>query len=157
MTDLLIFLDIDGVLNSENTNYVPDEAPLDPVNIDPFNRLVAATEARIVISSTWRFFTDIHGLREYFHEAGIGGELIDVTPDLKGYDPPTQIEITRGEEINSWLRQREQDGNPVPEHSFVILDDCNDMEPYLERLVQTDFATGLTDEDVDRAIELLKK
>lgn len=40
--------------------------------------------------------------------------------------------------------------------SFVILDDNDDMEPFMDRLVQTSWFAGLTQEDVKKAIKILK-
>ena len=57
--------------------------------------------------------------------------------------------MSRGREIQLWLQQH-------PEvDSFVILDDDADMDNLIDRLVQTEIETGLTEQDADRAIELL--
>jgi hypothetical protein len=39
---------------------------------------------------------------------------------------------------------------------IVILDDNDDMAHLLDRLVKTSDRTGLTDDDVDRAVSMLK-
>lgn len=40
--------------------------------------------------------------------------------------------------------------------SFVILDDDSDMEPHMDKLVKTDYRKGLQDEEVQKAIRILK-
>jgi len=59
---------------------------------------------------------------------------------------------SRGEEIKSWLDEY-KDQNI---ESFVIIDDCNDMDPYMDHLVQTDHKIGLQDQDVEKAIKILE-
>jgi hypothetical protein len=39
--------------------------------------------------------------------------------------------------------------------SFVILDDDSDLEPYMNRAVIVNGEVGLTEADVDKAIEIL--
>lgn len=157
MNPPLIFLDIDGVLNSDNTDFDPHTAPLDPLNIESFNRIIAVTGAKIVVTSTWRFFTSLENIASYFAEASIQGEIIGMTPDLRaGDDAPIEIEYTRGEEIFRWLKEQ---GAVDPENCgerFVILDDRGDIEPFLDRHIMTSGQIGLTDADADRAIGMLQ-
>jgi hypothetical protein len=157
MNPPLIFLDIDGVLNSDNTDFDPDTAPLDPLNIGPFNRIIAATGAKIVVTSTWRFFTSLENIASYFAEASIEGEIIGMTPDLRGGDdPPIEIEYTRGEEIYEWLKKQGEEDPENCGRRFVILDDRCDIEPFLDRHIMTRSRSGLVDAEADRAIEMLQ-
>lgn len=158
MNHSLLFLDIDGVLNSENTNFGIYEEPLDPVNIEPFNRIIAVAAPRIVISSTWRFFWSVDSLRDSFREAGIRGEIIGATPSL--HDPmdeaaAAEFEITRGQEIFAWFKEESGRDPHQPDCRFVILDDRTDLEPYLDQLVLTRMSEGLTESHADRVIEML--
>jgi hypothetical protein len=81
-----------------------------------------------------------------FEPFGLFGKVIDVTPMLPG-------DFVRGREIEQWLN------GPHPKSfdikSFVIIDDDRDMEPFMDRLVQTDTHKGLTKETADQAILLL--
>ena len=52
MASPLLFLDIDGVLNSYQSDFAQGETPLDPENIACFNRIIAATGAEIVVTSS---------------------------------------------------------------------------------------------------------
>jgi hypothetical protein len=174
----VIFLDIDGVLNSES--YVlkleakhrqlghTDPAPrcdcfklyrqIDPDAIARLNRLVAVTEAKIVISSTWRKLFDPPELRRTLEEHGLVAEIVGETPD--GANDPelraslrddqlAQHRVFRGNEIDHWLKRH-------PEvDRFVILDDGSDMLMHKNRLVQTDCEDGLCDEHVNFAIHVL--
>lgn len=156
MKTRLIFLDINGVLNSDKTDLGPDAAPLDPVNIAPFNRIIEATGAKLVITSDWRFSLSRESIASHFEEAAIRGEIIGMVPDLRGYDPPIDIEVTRGEEIESWLEKSGRTDAEKSDWRFVILDGTSDVEPYGDRHVKTRTEMGLTEADVDRVIAMLQ-
>jgi len=160
MTRPLLFLDIDGVLNSLATDFSPDGAPLDAVNIEPFNRIVSEVNPQIVITSTWRMYWSLEDIRGFFDEAGILGEIIAATPVLFHQEAdgrPAETEFTRGEEIFSWFRAQEGVDPLYPPAPFVVLDDRTDLDPYFHRLVQTRMSCGLTSEDADRVIALLRE
>ncbi len=57
----VIFLDIDGVLNSHRTAAAyrePLMRKLDPVSVKLLHRIVSKADAKLVISSTWRLDPD---------------------------------------------------------------------------------------------------
>jgi len=149
----IIFLDIDGVLNSaafahEHTEHWERLAgsAVDPVACQRLNRLIAATNVKVVISSSWRILLSIVEIERILRAGGCDFEIIGVTPRLG---------TRRGNEIQRWLNECEKSGNWRVE-SFVIFDDDADMEHLLPRLVQTDWDFGLQDVHVDRAIAILK-
>jgi len=167
----ILFLDVDGVLNSERFNRTLEEQhrqlghhevcecfklarQIDPEAVVRLNRLVAETGAKIVISSSWRKLFDPPELHRILGEHGLVAEIVGETPD--GQDEPEMLamygpydRIFRGHEIDYWLRQH-------PEvDRFVILDDCADMEMHRNRLVQTDCEEGLLDEHVELAIRVM--
>jgi hypothetical protein len=167
----VIFLDVDGVLNSESYMLKLAEEhrqlgphatcdcfklhrQIDPDAIARLNHLVSVTEAKIVISSTWRKLFDPPDLRRTLEEHGLVAEIVGQTPD--GHDEPEMLEvyghlerIYRGYEIDFWLKKH-------PEvDRFVILDDGSDMMMHGNRLVQTDCEDGLCDEHVDLATRVL--
>lgn len=156
----LIFLDINGVLNSETTDFGPDVAPLDPVNIAPFNRIIEATSAKVVITSDWRFSLSLESIASLFEEASIRGEIIDMFPVLFpvlfGDDPPIDIEVDRGEEIESWLEESGRTDNGKSDWQFVILDETSDVVLHSDRHVKTRPDLGLTEADADRVIAMLQ-
>lgn len=150
----VIFLDIDGVLNEDTT---PTRTKSRLIFIDQdkllrLKRIVEATQAKIVLSSTWRYDRDdarYNGdyleLQEAFRDVGL--EFYD-------YTPVDAIGIRRGMEIKAWLGLHRGDVE-----RFIILDDeLYDFEErgLLPRLVKTEFGVGgLTEAHVQEAIEML--
>lgn len=153
MNTRVVFLDLDGVLNSDawfdarelravNTTYLTYN--IDPVALARLNRLCATTGAYLVFASTWRHGYSLRRLNREFTRAGCTARFIGKTPDLPN--------APRGLEIARWLADYH-----APICAFVILDDGADMGDLQPRLVQTDHQVGLLDTDVDRAIALLKE
>ena len=150
----IIFCDIDGVLNEDRT---PSRTKSRVIFIDEekllrLKRIVDATGAKIVLSSTWRYDRDdpkYNGdfleLREAFHNVGL---------DFYDYTPVDAMGIRRGMEIRAWLGLHRGAVD-----RFIILDDeLFDFEErgLLPRLIKTDFAYGgLTEELAQEAIDLL--
>jgi hypothetical protein len=125
----VIFLDIDGVLNCKRTPN-PRKLPyvVDPPLLDRFKRLVAAAQAEVVLSSTWRY--DPAGL---FSAQRWGIPFKDVIPDLP--------DRTRRDEICVWLEKH-------PDVTrFAVIDDEDDELDELP-LFQPSAATGLSEEIV---------
>lgn len=156
----VLFLDIDGVLNSEKYFLSLKEEhmlkmPLDHRCVERVKRIVDETGAKIVISSSWRTGWDKDPARNMEE-----GRLLDEIFQEHGlsiYDKtPVSPQRKRPLEIKEWLEQCDQ-----KVHRFVILDDC-DFHWKDYRLhghwVATDFASsGLTDEKADEVIALFKK
>ena len=153
----IVFLDFDGVMNS--FDWVQTQAgvrnglhTIDPGAVRRLQRIIDATGAYIVISSSWRYAHSLNDLQKILREAGLNDQsfsrfevrshlVIDVTPNsMDGF---------RSREIQRWL-----DRNPT--HRFVILDDSHDAD-IDGHFVQTTWEHGLQDEHVDRAIEILNR
>ena len=157
MSNRVIFLDIDGVLNSgrwyyERGGYVPRDADmsaeLDPSAIQCLNRIIDQTGAKVCISSSWRILEDEceANIAEMLAKRGFVGEVIGRTPIYRGKCP----EMTRrGLEIQAWIEASS------PFDSICILDDSSDMAHLMPWLVQTTWAHGLTDEHVPCAVRML--
>ncbi len=150
----IIFLDIDGVLNSDEyfRKRTKKDSILDHLDIEiarKLQKIVDATDAKIVLSSTWRF-NYYDKLKEWFKENNFTIEIIDKTK--RGCS-----DCVRGNEIRSWLKENVKQGGPeVEKVNYVILDDDNDMLLWQkDYFINTDNKYGLTDSDVDKAIELL--
>lgn len=154
----VIFLDIDGVLNSriyDRKRNWSEQTDIDETRLPLVKEIVDATGAKIVLSSTWREHwnmdpdkCDADGV--YINEtfAKYGLEIYDKTPDLG-------INFDRPDEIEAWL-------NSVQEHieSFVIIDDYRYTWGKLSNnFVKTNpnFGLGLEEEHVKKAIEILNK
>lgn len=157
----VIFLDIDGVLNHE-THYTwlmetDEPTPLqrvhpysefNPESCKILNRIIDETNAKIVLSSTWRL-DGIPYMNNIFKHVGIFHKLYDVTPSL-AYKYDTTL--CRGKEIDEWLSKH-------PEVTkYVILDDDTDMEEHqLPFFIKTDpYKDGLNNEVANKVIEILK-
>ena len=134
----VIFLDIDGVL-AIRSSLRKGCWQLDPGGVGRLNRLVRETQAKIVVSSTWRIGRTLDQLKEVLAEQGVKIEPII------GVTPRTQMNGCRGDDIQRWLTD-----NPGVE-VFVILDDDADMLHLLPSLVKTDMVSGLTDHHVSLA------
>lgn len=155
----IIFLDIDGVLNSRtyfnSRKQIRDIADnLDPVAIGYLNQLIKDTGAYVVISSTWRMHHSKEELIELLSSRGFKGVIIGCTPVLSS--PHT----VRGNEIHSWMRENpEIIGTPVCDfNSYVILDDDSDMLYWhKDNFILVDGFVGLTPNVVYRATRLLGK
>jgi hypothetical protein len=146
----LVFLDIDGVLNSGDYIKWCDGAFDDPLNqmdsraVARINKITDATGAKIVVSSTWRLAfrhqpDSLRLLRNCMACYNITGEVIGMTGVLPG---------DRRYEIQEWL-----DMNPGVEQ-YIILDDGL-IEGHSKHFIRTCFESGLQDSDVEIAIKLL--
>ncbi len=150
----IIFLDIDGVLNSGDFLWTPEHQALDqsddrnwfdPAAVARLNRIIEATGAKCVLSSTWRILHTIEEMDGFMKAAGFTGAFIGKTSRFGSF---------RGEQIQEWLEGAVESG-PDEVESFVILDDDSDMVHLTPYLVKTDFQHGLQDEHVERAIAML--
>ena len=146
----MIFLDIDGVMNSKRNALrlqaegVSDKLmrQFDPEAVQCLNRILNDTGAQIVISSTWRRLWSLDSLRSHFKEQGVE------RPERIVGETPTVFSGCRGREIELWLRDHDCDG-------FLILDDDSDMTPFMEKLVKTSFDNGLTATEANEVMERL--
>lgn len=142
----LIFLDIDGVINSSKyirtLNIVDEIYFWDPEAVARLNVIIEKSKAKLVISSSWRVGRTLNQLKQLLNNnAGIKGPIIGKTPILTG---------DRGREIDAWLKSCKK-----KIHSFIIIDDGSDMEPHMDRLVKTSFCTGLLDQHINLALNML--
>ena len=143
-----IYLDIDGVLNSDKTlartpnRYIGISS--DKVKL--LKEIVKATDACIILSSSWRLMEEYDEDKKYLYK-----QLR--YKDLKIVDQTKKLSMNRGLEISKHLEEH-------PEiKSFVILDDefaqCFADAGLKEHYIQTDYTTGLTKADVMKAIKIL--
>ena len=145
----VIFLDFDGVLNS-NTFFInsKEKQPffLEDDKMLLLKEIIDATDAKVVLSTSWREVWGLdleisNKLKEYFDSFEIN--IFDVTECIN-YD--------RFTEISAWIKHHDIE-------SFVILDDITgpwyELEDYAV-ITNSDF-NGLTKKDVEQAIKILKK
>jgi hypothetical protein len=144
----LLFLDIDGVLNSEacyarhGYQNIP-RPPLDREAVKRLDRIICETGAFIVLSTSWR---GDRRIPLWLLAHGCSGAVVGCTPRLYGRP--------RGDEIAAWLNRKAHCGVAV--ERFVILDDGDDMGRLRPWLVQTTYEHGLRDAEADAAIAMLK-
>lgn len=135
----IIFLDINGVLDSHRTMYASnyddeanEELKLDPIAIGLIDKLCQVTEAKIVVSSVWRMGRTCGDFKKIFKHYGFDLPVFEMTPILTGKP--------RGAEVQAWIDMWESDGLE-PIESYVILDDDGDFTQY-QPLVQTKHQDG---------------
>ena len=152
----VIFLDIDGVLNSDeyfekinslNVNGIEKE--VDVKKIELLKQAIDETGAKVVLSSSWRYTKNAEDLKELLLKYNI---YVDSTP-LLGSNK-------RGLEIMQWVQMHQDVEN------YVILDD-EIFDTYDEELKNNlikisdgngiNFGAGLLQKDVEKIIEKLGK
>ena len=149
----VIFLDVDGVLNSDeyfdkirNLDIQGIEREVDIEKIKLLKKGIDKTGAKVVLSSSWRYTKYAQYLKELLSNYDI---YVDSTPF---------IENERGLEIKKWL----SDNQDVED--FVILDDeifDSYDESLIKNLIKTsngngrNFGEGLLPRDVDEIIKRL--
>lgn len=158
----VIFLDIDGVLNSDRSvialpmqtifendyrfNYLVSK--VDPVAIALLNKITKETGAVLVGSTSNRIHLGFDGLDHALKEMGVESILYDITPSLS---------TNRGGEIQEWLNNHNTlaEGESIIE-SFIIIDDSDDMlSSQQENFVRVNPAVGLAVNDMRKAIKIL--
>lgn len=148
----VIFLDVDGVLNEM---YSESRAPSGTIGVDDdkverLGKIVDATKAVVVLSSTWQKEWRADGVRKdgvYLQEklAQRGITIVGITG---------KFGLDRGQGIFEWLQDDVS--------SWIVIDDeiFPDFPRYgiMPRLVHTSFLMGgLQDKHVKQAIALLNE
>jgi len=167
----VLFLDMDGVLNSQewfeknhaariafkNTHgmgasdvqFIHPLGHIDPDAVARLNCICDAVDFKIVLSSSWRIIISLDDLRIALTHKGFRhvDRLIDVTPSL----PLKSDENRRGMEIKAWLDQ-----HPDVTQYVVLDDDSFDIvKIHPHNFVHTNWKIGLTGLDVVHAISVL--
>jgi len=146
----VLFLDIDGVLNSQDNQdslLLLDRSKdflFDRRCCNWLNYIHAKTNCCYVISSNWRE-DGLESMQSLFKREGILGEVIDITPFSKV--SLKTLNQKRGLEIKSWL-----DNNVVDKYCIV---DDNDNMLIDQNFVKTDYKFGLTKLTVKQILKKL--
>ena len=119
-----------------------DENSLDKVSIGLLKELCNITNAKIVISSTWRMLYKEDEFISIFAKYDWDDfPIIDITPINYG-------ESHRGQEIQLWLNE-----NTI--ESYIILDDDSDiLESQTDRFIHISRINGFRCEDYCKALRL---
>lgn len=156
----VLFLDIDGVLNSvrsaialggyphpnrdeQASELIRSEDRFDLVAVGLIRMLCQKTDTKIVLSSTWRYsYQTLEDILDF-------GKKLDLPIICK--TPIIHLSRARGREIDKWL----QDHPDVTK--FAIVDDDSDMLPeQLPSFVKTDYYEGLSYQNYLQLLEILK-
>ena len=151
----IIFLDFDGVLNTEYYQGLlqfqgkqwQDQygAFFDPRAVRQLKRVIDATGADIVVESSWKYL-GLEAMQELWRVRNLPGRVIDITPSLTG-------NASKGEGISAWLSEY-----AMPDARYVIIDDEYVMlDAQIPFFIWTNPYEGLTEEQADRAISILHR
>lgn len=160
----VIFLDIDGVLNSKfwNDNHqreISDGTLIDEDKIKLLALLVRKTNAKLILHSGWRmwFDSELKPLRieserlvEMFAKEDLS--IDGLTPDLTTEEikKTKKFSLVKADEILSWLKIHNEVG------SWVVFDDLDLHNIQVEQhQVKTDHTIGLTLDDIEKAEKIL--
>lgn len=160
----VIFLDIDGVLNSISWNdshekEISDGTLVDAEKIKLLSMLVKRTNAKIILHSGWKYWfdQDLKPLRPEAEKLVMllkKEELMlgDITPDhsTEKIRRNKKFSLVKANEILAWLAEHKDVG------SWIVIDDL-DLHNRKIKLhqVKTDPNIGLTIEDVYKAEKML--
>jgi len=175
--DKIIFLDVDGVINSNdwaewcyhNIDFCKNGGSnlISPSLVEKVINICNNTGAKIVLSSSWRHWSlgkTIKDLNRY-------RDLRPILKFLVGITPRTD-ERFRGKEIKYFLTKCKEQyfyteyGEQLSDEryqfyqtpKYVIIDDDTDMlEEQLPYFIHTDFLYGIRDIDVEKAIKILNE
>lgn len=142
-----IFLDIDGVLNTEDSWKIPYQVSDSRVAL--LSDLCKQTKAKIILISTWKtgFSSEyescteqIKSLRDCLKQYDI--RIHDITPSLKGR--------SRDDEIERYLYFH-------PCDAYVILDDDMSIYKKTKNMIKVNAKVGLTSQNIKEAKVMLNK
>lgn len=165
----IIFLDIDGVLATPE--YLKDGLwALNPEKQKLLGEILAQTDAKIVLSSSWRYAT-LEKTKEHMKAEGFlfNDKLIGVT--IRAYQwlergTGIHLSIPRGVEIKQWVDTHIHSDNGKnwerkklgKDFTYVILDDdCDMLLEHKDNFIRVNSEIGLTNDDVRGAVEILNK
>lgn len=169
MIQKIIFLDIDGVLATPE--YLKDGLwGLHPEKQKLLGEILSQTDAQIVLSSSWRL-PNLYDTKKHMEAKGFlfSDKMIGVTIRAHQWidrDSKIHLSIPRGVEIKQWIDtnihsdngknwERKQSGK---DFNYVILDDdCDMLLEQANNFVHINREIGLTEEDVNKAIQILNE
>jgi hypothetical protein len=187
--DNIIFLDIDGVLNHQTAYHnghckyvklmvgdVEDSySTFCPTSKALLNKLIEETNAKVVISSSWRLSGEDF-MQAVWKAEGMSGEIIGITPYFNLEHRGKSVgSASRGEEIKWWLNNVQEYSdifwnadmqNGIMEKSglrnYIIIDDDSDMlynqrEHFVHVLPSPRNYSGFSQEHYEKAKEIFSK
>lgn len=153
----VIFLDVDGVINCRTTKErIRGYIGVEQEKIALIREIVDATNAKIVLSSTWRLDYIWHkedksvNLDTYnYLEEELAKQALDI------FDvTPRHNDSWRGREIQDWI---DNCGQEI--ESYVVIDDeiYDISKEHKGHIIQTSWSTGIKPNAVKMSIDILNK
>lgn len=144
----IVFLDIDGVLNSTDFAISRKVKTVDQIDERAVGFLNEIADWNFVLSSSWRRFLTIEQVNNILKKKGFLGELISSTPTLH------EEFSLRGNEIYGWMQDNLR--SPSDFKQYVIFDDDSDMLYWQkDNFVHVDNYFGLGPNHIYRAKRML--
>lgn len=170
--DKILFLDVDGVLNSKKYldtvksdretliaelvhYYKDDKTPypsartlavrlihMDETKVELLREAVEKTNCKIVLSSSWRMGNTAQQFQFLLEQKSEGFPKCVIDTTVQEMLP------IRGDEINKWIKDNNFKGK------YCVIDDEEKTYDYQPRIV-TSYAEGMTKADVTRIIKFL--
>lgn len=161
----IVFLDIDGVLNSnfwekEHQKEISNGTLIDINKIELLSGLINEFSAKIVLHSGWKYWFDedltpltveAERLTEMLGKYGLN--ISAVTPDFADEEikRTKKFSLVKAKEILAWLEAH-------PNSNWVVIDDLDlHNEIVSEHQVMTNNSVGLTLEDIEKARLIFRK
>ena len=166
MDSCYIFLDIDGVLTSQQEtpgsyiNHEPEEYGLSKSCVKRLLKLADQLKAKVIVSSNWRRFTDDG---TWCH---MGTKVVKtplpalkkVLGDRYAGDLTHEQHLTKSEALELWFEDTGLDWKAC---RYVVFDDDLregfSWSKFRTHFILTNDETGLTDADCKKAVEILSK
>lgn len=154
----VLFLDIDGVLNDLEYNERAQSNVILPRCVDLLNEILIETDAKIVLTSSWRYMVHkeamtVKGFEYLLQSHGIVPRLIGIT--MLDEDTPPYYDAEnwcRSQQVQIWLNENKE----LNIENFVVMDDFDiSFDGLNGRFIQTNAETGMTGKDVAAAIKIL--
>ncbi len=155
----VLFLDIDGVLNSQEFLQNNKSEPIDRRNVRVIKNVIDKTGAVIVMSSAWRLWFDdnmmpIEGHSQYLYDilSEFDIEIFAKTPDFSTEEIRSKKTFShvKAKEILAWLNENQSIDK------YAVIDDLDLInEEVNAHLVRINGQVGITEEDAMRVIDMI--
>lgn len=158
----ILFLDIDGVLNTARAHIAFGNSRWDPTGIAILDRVCRETGAKIVISSVWRGsmerwmhahqLLDAVGLGKHgICSSHVGIDFKDDDESKEYWRTPKGWDNPRGRKIQDWLDEFK------PDNYAILDDDCDMLSTQAKHFVKCNGHDGVSYGQYDRLINILGK
>lgn len=165
----VLFLDIDGVLNSAEwmrAGHMSMRSEswaemLCPEMCARLERVLSTTGAVIVLSTSWRIVQPADRIEAWLRERGApSARIIDRTPGHR--ELPSGVRLLgnkgrRGHEIQAWLNRHPCERFAVVDDETIHGADPHELLDVVSRFVQTSWAEGMQDEHAEELIAMLSE